>query len=169
MCTRPRAPSIDPGGGSSHLLTYAHWLSSLDAHTDDFRLFCGDLGNDVTDEVSTIPGSVKDDCVSPRLKLTSLSLSLSHPPQVLANAFRHKYPSFAKAKVRRNRGHMVMLRTRDPASTTRPPELPHRNNSSPFHPAPPPQVIRDKYKGKSKGFGFVSFLDPFEGLKGACI
>lgn len=36
---------------------------------DDFRLFCGDLGNDVTDEV-------------------------------LANAFRHKYPSFAKAKVR---------------------------------------------------------------------
>ena len=37
---------------------------------DDFRLFCGDLGNDVSDEV-------------------------------LANAFRHKYPSFAKAKVRR--------------------------------------------------------------------
>lgn len=36
--------------------------------TDDFRLFCGDLGNDVTDEV-------------------------------LANAFRHMYPSFAKAKV----------------------------------------------------------------------
>lgn len=31
----------------------------------------------------------------------------------------------------------------------------------------PTQVVRDKYKGKSKGYGFVSFLDPFEGLKGA--
>lgn len=28
-------------------------------------------------------------------------------------------------------------------------------------------MIRDKHKGKSKGYGFVSFLDPFEGLKGA--
>ena len=43
---------------------------------------------------------------------------------MLANAFRTKYPSFAKAK-----------------------------------------VLREKQTMKSKGFGFVSFLDPFEGLK----
>lgn len=30
-------------------------------------------------------------------------------------------------------------------------------------------MIRDKHKGKSKGFGFVSFMDPFEGLKGGCV
>jgi len=52
---------------------------------DDFRVFCGDLGNEVTDDV-------------------------------LANAFR-KYKSFQKAK-----------------------------------------VIRDKRTGKSRGYGFVSFL-----------
>lgn len=28
------------------------------------------------------------------------------------------------------------------------------------------KVIREKLNGKSKGYGFVSFLDPFEGLKG---
>lgn len=28
------------------------------------------------------------------------------------------------------------------------------------------RVIRDKSSGKSKGYGFVSFLDPFDGLKG---
>lgn len=55
----------------------------------DFRLFCGDLGNEVTDAV-------------------------------LANAFQ-KYGSFAKAK-----------------------------------------VIRDKRTQKSRGYGFASFLDPFE-------
>jgi hypothetical protein len=44
--------------------------------------------------------------------------------EALANAFR-KYPSFAKAK-----------------------------------------VVRDKHSRKSKGFGFVSFMDPLEGLKG---
>lgn len=54
---------------------------------NDFRIFCGDLGNEVTDAV-------------------------------LAKAFSH-YKSFAKAK-----------------------------------------VIRDKVTGKTKGYGFVSFLDP---------
>jgi hypothetical protein len=56
---------------------------------DDHRLFCGDLGNEVTEEV-------------------------------LAHAFG-KYKSFAKAK-----------------------------------------VVRDKWSRKSKGFGFVSFLDPLD-------
>jgi len=59
------------------------------AYTDDFRLFCGDLGNEVNDTV-------------------------------LAKAFA-KYTSFAKAK-----------------------------------------VIRNKRSQKSKGYGFVSFLDPFD-------
>jgi len=54
---------------------------------NDFRIFCGDLGNEVSDAM-------------------------------LTSAFS-KYPSFAKAK-----------------------------------------VIRDKRTGKSKGYGFVSFLDP---------
>merc|ERR1719502_1737340 len=54
---------------------------------DDFRLFCGDLGNEVTDDL-------------------------------LANAFR-KYKSFQKAK-----------------------------------------IIRDKRSGRTKGFGFASFLNP---------
>jgi RNA recognition motif-containing protein len=59
---------------------------------NDFRLFAGDLGHDVTDEM-------------------------------LAAPFR-RFPSFAKAK-----------------------------------------MIRDKNKqGKTKGFGFVSFLDPYDGL-----
>lgn len=58
---------------------------SLDAWPDDdYRIFCGDMGNEVTDEV-------------------------------LANAFR-KYPSFQKAR-----------------------------------------SVRNKYNGKAKGFGFVSF------------
>jgi RNA recognition motif-containing protein len=43
---------------------------------------------------------------------------------LLANAFKGKYTSFAKAK-----------------------------------------VLREKQTGKSRGYGFVSFLDPFEGLK----
>lgn len=59
---------------------------------NDFRLFCGDLGNDVTDEV-------------------------------LANAFR-KYPSFEKCK-----------------------------------------VIRNKYTGKTRGYGFVSFTSPNDMLR----
>jgi RNA recognition motif-containing protein len=54
---------------------------------DDFRLFCGDLGNEVTDDL-------------------------------LANAFR-KYKSFQKAK-----------------------------------------IIRDKRSGRTKGFGFASFVNP---------
>lgn len=58
---------------------------------DDFRLFCGDLGNEVTDEI-------------------------------LASAFRH-YGSFAKAK-----------------------------------------VVRDSRSHKSKGYGFVSFMDPKDAL-----
>jgi len=59
---------------------------------NDFRLFCGDLGNEVTDEV-------------------------------LAAAFR-QYASFARAR-----------------------------------------VVRDKHNGKSKGFGFVSFTDPYDSLR----
>ncbi|KAK2198007.1 bifunctional RNA recognition motif domain/RBM42 [Babesia duncani] len=59
---------------------------------NDFRIFCGDLGNEVTDEV-------------------------------LANAFR-KYPSFQKAR-----------------------------------------VIRDWNSGKSKGYGFVSLLNPEDMLR----
>ncbi|KAF8822061.1 Rna recognition motif-containing protein [Cardiosporidium cionae] len=54
---------------------------------DDYRVFCGDLGNEVTDEV-------------------------------LTNAFR-KYPTFQRAR-----------------------------------------VVRDKRSGKSRGYGFVSFLSP---------
>jgi len=57
----------------------------------DFRLFCGDLGNEVTDDI-------------------------------LASTFRH-FPSFARAK-----------------------------------------VVRDRKSHKSKGFGFVSFLDPKDAL-----
>mmetsp|Transcript_5057 Transcript_5057/g.10041 ORF Transcript_5057/g.10041 Transcript_5057/m.10041 type:complete len:132 (+) Transcript_5057:453-848(+) len=63
--------------------TLAEWPEN------DFRLFCGDLGNEVNDTV-------------------------------LAKAFA-KYSSFAKAK-----------------------------------------VVRNKRTQKSKGFGFVSFLDPFD-------
>lgn len=59
---------------------------------NDYRLFCGNLGNEVSDEV-------------------------------LANAFR-KYASFARAR-----------------------------------------VIRDKRTMKTKGFGFVSFLNPNDYLK----
>jgi len=59
---------------------------------EDYRIFCGDLGNEVNDNT-------------------------------LAKAFV-KYPSFAKAK-----------------------------------------VIRDKRTQKTKGFGFVSFLDPFDCAK----
>ncbi|CDI85125.1 RNA recognition motif-containing protein, putative [Eimeria praecox] len=59
---------------------------------NDHRVFCGDLGNEVTDEV-------------------------------LASAFR-KYKSFDKAR-----------------------------------------VVRDKRTGKTKGYGFVSFLDPNDMLK----
>jgi len=57
----------------------------------DFRLFCGDLGNEVTDDI-------------------------------LASTFKH-FPSFARAK-----------------------------------------VVRDRKSHKSKGFGFVSFLDPKDAL-----
>ncbi len=57
-----------------------------------------------------------------------LTLLLLHPTlpdhQMLGNAFKTKYTSFAKAK-----------------------------------------VLREKQTGKSRGYGFVSFLDPFEGLK----
>jgi len=59
---------------------------------NDFRIFCGDLGNEVSDAMLTAAFS--------------------------------KYPSFAKAK-----------------------------------------VIRDKRNGKSRGFGFVSFLDPQDFLR----
>lgn len=59
---------------------------------DDFRIFCGDLGNDVNDEV-------------------------------LTRTF-NKYPSFQRAR-----------------------------------------VIRDKRTGKSKGFGFVSFLEPADFIR----
>ena len=59
---------------------------------DDYRLFCGDLGNETTDEI-------------------------------LSRAF-HKYPSFQKAK-----------------------------------------IVRNKKSRKSKGFGFVSFSDPFDAAK----
>ncbi|CAG5085187.1 Similar to rbm42: RNA-binding protein 42 (Xenopus tropicalis) [Cotesia congregata] len=59
------------------------------ARQDDFRLFCGDLGNDVTDEM-------------------------------LVRVFS-KYPSFQRAK-----------------------------------------VIRDKRTNKTKGFGFISFKDPYD-------
>eukprot|EP00916_Digyalum_oweni_P019244 GHVL01032045.1.p1 GENE.GHVL01032045.1~~GHVL01032045.1.p1 ORF type:complete len:214 (-),score=46.44 GHVL01032045.1:288-929(-) len=61
--------------------------------SNDFRLFCGDLGNEVTDEL-------------------------------LASHFR-KYKSFNKSR-----------------------------------------VIRDKRTGKSKGYGFVSFSDPEDMMKG---
>lgn len=59
---------------------------------NDYRLFAGDLGNEVTDDL-------------------------------LARAFS-KYPSFQKAK-----------------------------------------VVKDKFTGKGKGFGFVSFMDPFDAAK----
>jgi len=59
---------------------------------NDFRIFCGDLGNEVSDAM-------------------------------LTSAFS-KYPSFAKAK-----------------------------------------VIRDKRNGKSRGYGFISFLDPQDFLR----
>ena len=59
---------------------------------NDFRIFCGDLGNEVSDAM-------------------------------LTSAFS-KYPSFAKAK-----------------------------------------VIRDKRTGKSKGYGFVSFLEPHDFIR----
>lgn len=66
---------------------------TLDEWTEnDHRVFCGDLGNEVTDEV-------------------------------LASAFR-KYKSFDKAR-----------------------------------------VVRDKRTGKTKGYGFVSFMDPNDMLK----
>jgi len=70
------------------------WVdSSLDEWPeDDYRIFVGDLGNEVTDGI-------------------------------LASTF-DQYKSFAKAK-----------------------------------------VVRDKHNRKSKGYGFVSFLDPFEMLK----
>lgn len=74
--------------------------------------------------------------------------------EVLANAFRHKYPSFAKAKV-------GLLGWCALPCVRRADVYPRGNTNTNA------QVIRDKYKGKSKGFGFVSFLDPFEGLKGA--
>ncbi|XP_074099703.1 uncharacterized protein LOC141527878 isoform X1 [Cotesia typhae] len=63
--------------------------SLLEWDEDDFRLFCGDLGNDVTDEM-------------------------------LVRVFS-KYPSFQRAK-----------------------------------------VIRDKRTNKTKGFGFISFKDPYD-------
>ncbi|EWS72876.1 RNA-binding protein 42 (RBM42)-like RNA recognition motif protein (macronuclear) [Tetrahymena thermophila SB210] len=59
---------------------------------NDYRVFCGNLGNEVTDDV-------------------------------LANSFK-KYPSFCKAR-----------------------------------------VVRDKRSQKTKGYGFVSFLDPQDFLK----
>ena len=59
---------------------------------NDFRIFCGDLGNEVSDAM-------------------------------LTSAFS-KYPSFAKAK-----------------------------------------VVRDKRTGKSKGYGFVSFLEPHDFIR----
>ena len=70
------------------------WVDkSLDEWPEnDWRLFAGDLGNEVTDDL-------------------------------LSRAFG-KYPSFAKAK-----------------------------------------VVRDKFTGKTKGFGFVSFIDPFDAAK----
>ena len=66
--------------------TLAEWPDN------DFRLFCGDLGNEVTDEI-------------------------------LSHAFAH-YASFQKAK-----------------------------------------VVREKHGQKSKGYGFVSFADPFDAAK----
>lgn len=70
------------------------WVdNSLDEWPEgDFRLFAGDLGNEVTDDL-------------------------------LSRAFS-RFPSFAKAK-----------------------------------------VIRDSYSNKSKGYGFVSFIDPFDCAK----
>ncbi|DBA03788.1 TPA: hypothetical protein N0F65_005678 [Lagenidium giganteum] len=66
--------------------------SLADWPDNDFRLFCGDLGNEVTDEL-------------------------------LVHSFS-RYPSFQRAR-----------------------------------------VIRDKYTHKSRGYGFVSFLDPFDCAK----
>ena len=73
---------IDIGGGETWIDT-----TMTDWPENDFRIFCGDLGNEVSD-------------------------------QMLTSAFS-KYASFAKAK-----------------------------------------VVRDKRTSKSKGYGFVSFLDP---------
>lgn len=88
--TRPRA--TDP----IHLRSCAGdtWVdkSMTEWPDNDFRIFCGDLGNEVSDAM-------------------------------LTSAFS-KYPSFAKAK-----------------------------------------VIRDKRNGKSRGYGFISFLDPQDFLR----
>jgi len=59
---------------------------------NDYRIFCGDLGNEVTDAMLSLPFQ--------------------------------RWPSFAKAR-----------------------------------------VVRDKRSGKTKGFGFVSFLDPMEAIE----
>lgn len=81
------------GKKSKHLRTAAGHVwndPTLDDWPDnDFRVFCGDIGNEVTDSL-------------------------------LAKTFAH-YPSFAKAK-----------------------------------------VVRDPKSGKSKGYGFLSFMDPFD-------
>lgn len=69
-----------------HVKPRTHTIPVHDSDQDDYRLFVGDLGNEVTDDN-------------------------------LAGAFR-KYASFAKAR-----------------------------------------IIREKWNKKSKGYGFVSFLD----------
>ncbi|GAB9469262.1 Rna-binding protein [Globisporangium polare] len=91
------APGADPQGKQKKLLRLAGgevWEDQTlaDWPDNDFRLFCGDLGNEVSDEL-------------------------------LAHSFS-QYASFQRAK-----------------------------------------VVRDKYTHKSRGYGFVSFADPFDCAK----
>jgi len=84
--TKKKHIRTDPNGHTWEDKTLSEWPEN------DCRLFAGDLGNEVTDDL-------------------------------LSRAFS-KYSSFAKAK-----------------------------------------IVKDKFTGKSKGFGFVSFLDPFDAAK----
>lgn len=82
-----RSHVVDLFTYSTFPLFFALGAFFAESNQDDYRLFVGDLGNEVTDDN-------------------------------LAGAFRNKYASFAKAR-----------------------------------------IIREKWNKKSKGYGFVSFLD----------
>ncbi|KAL0744424.1 hypothetical protein Bca4012_085937 [Brassica carinata] len=84
---------------------------SVSDFPDDYRLFCGDLGNEVNDDV-------------------------------LSKAFA-RFPTFNMAK----KENIIDLRYRDHDY------LIHKEKDS-------VRVIRDKRTGKTKGYGFVSFLNP---------
>ncbi|KAL0831082.1 hypothetical protein ABMA28_001958 [Loxostege sticticalis] len=120
-------------------------VTLLDWPDDDFRMFCGDLGNDVTDElltrtfskytsfqrakvVRTAGGQVWEDVTlldwpDDDFRMFCGDLGNDVTDELLTRTFS-KYTSFQRAK-----------------------------------------VIRDKRTNKSKGFGFVSFKDPGDFIK----